>query len=83
MTELSGLKASNEEISNANSTLKASATELTEQMKGLQNQISTLNSGKIIHIKYLDSVLVPITVINFEFNFKFLFVSNQPTMQKK
>merc|ERR1712223_1773886 len=45
LTELSGLKASNEEMSNANATLKASATELNDQMKGLQNQISTLNSA--------------------------------------
>ena len=54
LTELSGLKASNVEMSNANSTLKASATELSDQMKGLQNQISTLNSGKNINGKYLD-----------------------------
>ena len=54
LTELSGLKASNEEMSNANSTLKASAAELSDQMKGLQNQISTLNSGKNINGKYLD-----------------------------
>ena len=54
LTELSGLKASNEEMSNANSTLKASATELSDQMKGLQNQISTLNSGKNINGKYID-----------------------------
>ena len=44
-------------MSNANSTLKASATELGDQMKVLQNQISTLKSGKKINGKYLDSVL--------------------------
>lgn len=46
VAELSELKASKEQILKDNSTLKANATELDANIKGLQNRISTLTDGK-------------------------------------
>ena len=46
VAELSELKASKEQILKDNSTLKANATELDANIKGLQNKISTLTDGK-------------------------------------
>ena len=46
IAELSELKASKEQILKDNSTLKANATELDANIKGLQNKISTLTEGK-------------------------------------
>ena len=46
LTEVSEIRASKDEVSKINSTLTISTTELAAQIKQLENQISTLTSGK-------------------------------------